>query len=317
MSGPICLFASSWFFSYVRLSFPKLKWLMLVISIPLVSVAMTTLFYTLSNPDIEFNTESNLLTSGGFGPNQVSAMLGLGLYTVVSAYMLFKNSFKMTVILGALALFFAVQSVLTFSRGGMYAAVGALVIGSLFQVDRLGRLIQRLIPVMALGAVFVIVLFPSLDDFTGGKLEERFESVDTTNRADIISSDLDVFWNDPYFGAGVGRSADERYAISQHYALSHTEFSRLLSEHGMLGVFAIMALGVGSFFNVKRQKQGIGRALSAGAIAWSAFFMLSAGMRLAAPGFIWGMSFVTIVATVRSTLHRSRSAEIGNDQGRT
>ena len=299
MSGPICLFASSWFFSHVQLSLPKLKWLMLIITIPLVSVAMTTLFYTLSNPDIEFNTESNLMTSGGFGPNQVSAMLGLGLYATVSAYLLFKNGFKMTVILGILALFFAVQSVLTFSRGGMYAAVGALVIASLFQVDRPGQLIKRLIPVVALAAVFVMVLFPSLDNFTGGKLEERFESVDTTNRADIISSDLDVFWNDPYFGAGVGRSADERYEISQHYALSHTEFSRLLSEHGMLGIFAILSLAIASFFNIKCQKKGIGRALSAGAIAWSCLFMLSAGMRLAAPGFIWGISFVTVVTAAK------------------
>ena len=181
----------------------------------------------------------------------------------------------------------------------MYAAVGALVIASLFQVDRPGQLIKRLIPVVALAAVFVMVLFPSLDNFTGGKLEERFESVDTTNRADIISSDLDVFWNDPSFGAGVGRSADERYEISQHYALSHTEFSRLLSEHGMLGIFAILSLAIASFFNIQRQKQGIGRALSAGAIAWSCLFMLSAGMRLAAPGFIWGISFVTVVTAAK------------------
>jgi hypothetical protein len=45
---------------------------------PAVSIAALALFGILTNPDITFNTESNFATSGGFGPNQVSSMLGLG-----------------------------------------------------------------------------------------------------------------------------------------------------------------------------------------------------------------------------------------------
>lgn len=297
MSGPICLFASCCFFSQIRFSGPQIKKLTLIMMAPITSIAITTLFYTVASPDIQFTNESNLITSGGFGPNQVSAVLGLGVFVAVLAFLSFRNNFGMIVLLGGLTLLFAVQSMLTFSRGGIYTAAGALLLVTLFQARQLGEFVKRFIPVIIIAAIFFVLIFPSLDAFTGGKLEERFESTDTTNRFDLVTQDLEVFSANPILGAGVGRSANERWVISHHYALNHTEFTRLLSEHGLLGIFAILLIGLATYFNLKRQNRGMEMAFVAGTIGWSCLYMMTAGMRIAAPAFMCGLSFVTILGS--------------------
>ena len=298
MSGPICLFVSCWFFSQVKLDDTRLKKLLLSLAVPLVSVAVATLFFTVTNPYLQFTTESNEMTSGGFGPNQVSAMLGLGVFISTSALLLFKNDMRTAILLGVLSLLFTAQSVLTFSRGGIYAAIGALAVLALFQAQSFAHFVRRFLPVAAIAAVFMLVIFPNLNDFTGGKLEERFESSDTTNRLSIMGMELQVFMDNPVVGVGVGEAIDERYQMSHHFAASHTELTRLLSEHGSLGVLAILSLVAATIYNLRRQTSRIGKAIVAGSIVWSGLFMMNAGMRLAAPAFIWGLSFVLVVDSV-------------------
>lgn len=294
MSGPICLFVSCWFFSYLKLSGVQMKKLLLSIAVPLLSVAIATLFFTVTNPYLQFTNESNHLTSGGFGPNQVSAMLGLGAFVMTSLILLFRSDLKTTLFTGGLALLFAAQSVLTFSRGGIYAAMGALAAVGLLQARDSRQLIGRFLPLLAIVAIFMFLIFPNLNRFTGGKLEERFESSDTTNRLELLELELQVFFEHPFWGAGVGEAIDERYRMTRHFAPSHTEVTRLLSEHGTFGVFAILALIGTGINNLRKQKTRIGKAFVAGVLVWSGLFMMNAGMRLGAPSLLWGMSFVLI-----------------------
>ena len=300
MSGPICLFVCCWFFSQVHLTEAQLKKLILFIAIPLLSVAIATLFFTMTASDLQFNTESNPMTSGGFGPNQVSSMLGLGVFLTASALLLFRNDIKTTVFLVVLTLLFAAQSVLTFSRGGIYAAVGALMILAIFQARDFGQFIKRILPVIFVGVVFLLAVFPYLNNFTGGKLEERFESSDTTNRYSIMEMEIQMFAENPLFGVGVGEAISQRLQMSQQLAASHTEFTRLISEHGSLGVLAILSLVVASVLNMRKQTTRSGKALVAGSLVWAGLFLGNAGMRLAAPAFMWGLSFVLIVESASS-----------------
>ncbi len=294
MSGPLALFVSCWFFSHLRLSWSQIKTLFFTAILPLLTVAVTTLFYTVTTADIQFTTESNHATSGGFGPNQVSAMLGLGAFLCISAYLLFKNRFQDNLYLGVLTVLFTAQSVMTFSRGGMYNAVGAALAVVLFQVQNVGQGIRRLLPVAGLAAIFLLLVFPFLNQFTGGKLQERFEDREATNRYELVESDLQIFLENPIFGVGVGESAVERTKIFGAQVASHTEFARIVSEHGIFGVFALLALGLTLAFNVMRQSSVEGKAMVAGMFVWSGVFMLNAGMRLAAPAFILGISFLTV-----------------------
>ncbi len=306
MSGPFLLFVSCWFFSHVQITLLQLKKLLIYITIPLVSVAFVSLFYTVTIENIDFFNDSNYIVSGGFGPNQVSSMLGMGVFLILASYLLFKNGFKDTAILSLCALLFAAQSVLTFSRGGMYNAIGATLAVAIFQMRDLRKNIKRLVPLFGLGLVFLLMLFPYLDDFTGGALQTRFEDTGTTGRTEIVEADFRIFYENPILGAGVGEARDLREAYFGKAVAAHTEFARIMAEHGLLGIFALCCLFLGVVHRLQKSRTDVGKALTIGVVAWSSLFMLSAGMRLAAPAFLWGLSFVTML------VQASRRNIVGN-----
>src|SRR5690606_17931335 len=101
-----------------------------------------------------------------------------------------------------LALFFAAQSVMTFSRGGMYNAVGAIIAVVLVGQKDLVTATKRAGLLAGIAMVFILVIFPVLNDYTGGNLQTRFEDTGTTKRADIAASDLEIFWENPVMGVG-------------------------------------------------------------------------------------------------------------------
>lgn len=295
LSGPLLLGVSCLFFANIRMTPSHLRRIIFAILIPLLSVASATLFYTVTAEEIYFTNESNFATSGGFGPNQVSTMLGLGVFLSVGCLVSFKLDAKLKILLGAAAIFFAAQSALTFSRGGIYSAVGASLVLVFFQFRNLGQGLKRLAPILALTGVFFFFVFPVLDDFTGGKLQERFEDTGTSNRLEIAQSDFQIFFEHPVLGVGIGLADEYRRRLYGYGAGTHTEFSRLISEHGIFGVGAVLSLVAMIIINFKRQKTTLGRAIVAGVSVWCVLFMINAGMRLGAPSFLWGMMFLTVV----------------------
>ena len=294
MSGPFLLFISCWFCSYLKVDWEQLKSYFFTLIIPLMSVAVTTLFYTVTAPVIVFNTESNHATSGGFGPNQVSAMLGLGAFLCISGYLILKNNLEEKIALGLLTVLFAAQSVMTFSRGGMYNALGAASAALLVRMLSPGEGFKRLLPIVAVGIFFLAVIFPFLNDFTGGKLEERFMESDPTNRAELVITDLEIFAENPFFGVGVGESFFYYEKMLNQIVGNHTEFSRLISEHGLFGIGAMVCLVLIFVSNFFRQTSSAGKALITGLFVWSSLFMFNAGMRLAAPSFILALCYLNI-----------------------
>jgi O-antigen ligase len=299
MSGPLALAISCVFFSNLRMTTLEVRRTFTAMVIPLISVAAVTFFYSVSNENLQFTTESNFATSGGFGPNQVSSMLGLGVFAAAVAMMAVRDSRRVKIFFGAAAIFLAAQSVLTFSRGGMYNAVLGIAALAVFQFRDVTSGLRKMVPIVLIGLIFLFVIFPQLNNFTGGMLGERFEETGTTHRADIVQTDFDIFLQNPVLGIGVGVSNQYRALRYEMSSSSHTEFSRLLSEHGLLGIVALLALGMTIVLNIKRQGNGFGRALSAGAAVWCIAYMLGAGMRLAAPSFLWGLTFLTIVSAGR------------------
>lgn len=300
ISGPTLLAVACWFFSYWKADENQLKKLFLCAIIPLATVAVTTLFYTVTSDDLVFGSESNHGTSGGFGPNQVSAMLGLGAFLTITWLLIFKNELRTKLYLMALGLFFIAQSMMTFSRGGMYNALGAVAVVLFFQMRNLKKGLLGVIFLTVVGGVFIFLIFPYMNNFTGGMLLSRFEQVDTTNRGDIIESDIQTFLENPITGVGVGFSQEYRVRYLHMEVASHTEFSRLLSEHGIFGLSAIASLIFMGAVNLKKQRTQVGKALFAGCLIWCLLFMLNAGMRLAAPSLIWGLTFITILVPAKN-----------------
>jgi O-antigen ligase len=308
ISGPLVIAACCCFFSVIQLNWRQVRRLFIALIIPISTVAFTALFYTVSNPEISFNTESNHATSGGFGPNQVSSILGLGSFVALMLLILMNNQYKFKILFAVLALFLAAQSVLTFSRGGMYNVIGAVAIVILVQARDIKKTVSILIPVLLITVLFIAFIFPLLNDFTGGLLQERFESTDPANRVEIIESDFQILFENPVLGIGIGEAKIYRQQIFSYVMNSHTEFTRLISEHGLFGIAAIVMLVVMSLFGFQKQKTPFGKAIVAGAVVWSCLYMLNSGMRLSAPGFFWGLAYISLIP-LKSAFRKNQNSE--------
>jgi len=292
LSGPFALLICAWFFSHLKLTRKQLRHMFLALIGPLIGVATVTLFGTLTRSDISFSAASNVATSGGFGPNQVSAALGLGVLLALFFVLDDGVTRNFKVLMFGVMMFLAVQSALTFSRGGLYNATGAAVLGSLYLIKDTRARVKFLFVAALCFVIANYVLLPYLDSFTGGTLSARFQSIDLTNRGDIAQSDLQLWLDHPVLGVGPGEAASYR----ESGAAPHTEFSRLLAEHGLFGFAAILLMLTAGARNLKRTRTAKNKAAVVSVMSWSVLFMLNAAMRLVAPSFMFGLAFATFLS---------------------
>lgn len=287
LSGPFALFLSVYFFHNISFDFARIRNLMLTCITPIIGVAAVTAFTTYTATEIRFSLNSNFRTSGGFGANQVSAILGLGALLALLYLLNSPAGKKQKLLIGASAVFLLMQCVMTFSRGGLYGAAGA-ALPALYFLGQQPRYRPKII--LALGSLVFcgLLIFPILNKFTGGFLRARFEQTTTTGRSELMETDLQLWRDNFVMGVGVGVSN------LQHFdgAASHTEQTRLLAEHGLFGVAALVIMLLIFFDSFGRTHDIQEKALVCCLFLWSFLFMLTAGMRLAAPAFVIGMSCI-------------------------
>ena len=77
-------------------------------------------------------------------------------------------------------------------------------------------------------------------------------------------------------------------------AAAHTEYTRLLADHGALGVMAIGVLALLALSAVVSSERGLSRAWSASAVVWALAEMSHSAMRVALIGFVFGIGFLRI-----------------------
>lgn len=297
LSGPLCLFASAWYMSQLRLSRRDVQMLLVSLIAPLLTIAAVTLLATHSAVDLSFTDESSLATSGGFGPNQVSVVLGLGaLASLMLAVDPIVKLWHRSVAFG-LVLFFGAQCVMTFSRGGLYSFLVAFLLAAVwFLRNRAVRM--RLIGVTAAATLITIaVIFPRLEEFTGGALADRFADTDPGHRKDIAMEDIRLWGEHPILGLGPGGARSQRRG---EFRIAHTEYTRLLSEHGLFGVLALAALVGLGLTQLLRHQPAQEKALRIAFMTWSLTSMLHLGMRVAAIGLIFGWSCSRILLASES-----------------
>ena len=123
-----------------------------------------------------------------------------------------------------------------------------------------------------------------------------------------MRADVQIWRENPIFGVGPGMGADLRGRSGGHMA-SHTEFTRLLSEHGLFGIGALlMLLGIGVRTFLCAEGAG-GKALTISLLASSFLFMSANGMRLVAPSLTFGLACATVLEDkrlIRRVRRRSR-----------
>jgi O-antigen ligase len=296
LSGPLALLVSAWFFTHLKLNLQQFQKLCLSFMAPVFAIGVFVLLATMTNPDLVFTGESNRGVTGGFGPNQVSAALGAGALLAFMCVLYDKRNPRRRFLLIGLFIFFVAQAAITFSRGGLYNLAGAGLLACAFLLrDSSARLKLAGLAVL-LYVIGAYVLFPQIDAFSGGALQARLENVDPTGRVELFVADMEIWSSNPILGVGPGQATELREEIM---LVAHTEFSRLLSEHGVFGLAALVMLLITGWKNLKRSHLVESKALVAASIGWSFIFMLNAAMRMAAPSFFFGLAFATFLFTVR------------------
>jgi hypothetical protein len=290
MSGPLAMMVAGCFFSQLSLTPEKLLRLFIALIGPIIGVAAVALFGIATTEEIVFGGESSHAASGGFGPNQVSSVLGLGTLTCFLILPEKDVDLKLKILCGAVMMFVAAQSALTFSRGGLYNAAGAVVLASLFLLKDSRTRIQLILAIILVSGISYFVIFPQLNNFTDGALSARFEDTEMTGREDIVHADLNIWFDNFILGVGPGLAKGHRGEFGRA-AAAHTEFTRLLAEHGVFGLVALFVFAGAAARNLVAARTARDKGLIIAVTAWSFFFMLNAGMRLVAPAMMFGLAF--------------------------
>jgi O-antigen ligase len=136
--------------------------------------------------------------------------------------------------------------------------------------------------------------------FTSGLIDKRYANQDaagrekadvSTGRRQLIAGELEAFKDSPFIGIGVGRSKEVHQEKLGYISTTHNEVSRMLSEHGILGIFALGILLLTPLVLRSRNRSNLYL------FSFLAFWFLTinhSSMRIAAPAFIYGLSVLSI-----------------------
>lgn len=263
---------------------------------PVAAIATIATRSTITSDSLTFKSSSNFITSGGFGPNQVSTVLGAGALLCI-LLSLTRTTTRLLALQIGLGVWFTGQATLTFSRGGLYS-LGAGVIAIVLVAMATQGARTRVIAGVIIGVLVVVALFPSLNDFTGDAIGARFEKSGTSGRDQIANADLDLFFQSPLVGVGVGVAKMERANTATGYdveAKAHTEWTRLLGEHGTLGLVAAILLLIMGMQGVRRSTTRWNRLVAAACAAWALVTLGHSATSVAAISFVFALSQLRLV----------------------
>ena len=258
-------------------------------------------------------TASNFATSGGFGPNQVATALGIGIFVmVVQLFTNSRNKLLLVINVGLLSLI-AYRGIVTFSRGGILTAVIISVIFITFyfqqaSVKQKGNMIgYALIMAITFGITWGLS-----SSRTEGLIDKRYANKDATGRikedlgtgrAELISSELAAFYENPITGIGIGKIKEYRYERTGIIAATHNEVSRLLSEHGIAGLIALVILILYPLLYRFKNRRNY---LFYSTLAFWFLTINHSSMRIAAPALIYALCLLNITYEKKNTVHRKQ-----------
>ncbi len=307
LSGPVCLGISALYCYDRRMSVGRLNEILLSLLLPIISMTVYLYLYTPSIKDVLTGTQSNFEASGGFGPNQVATILGLGMI-VLFARLFIKKQLLLNIIDLSLLAFLSYRAMVTFSRGGVLTAVICAMAFFLVYFIK-SSTIQKAVLVPRIATIAVVIgvtwLFTSFS--TSGLIDKRYANQDaagrekadlSTGRLELLDSELQAFYEFPLTGIGVGKVKEFRIEQTGRVSASHNELSRILSEHGLSGLFALIILVITPLTIRLRNKTNV---------YFYVFFLFwfltinHSSMRIAAPAFIYGLALITVINGKKKT----------------
>ncbi len=312
LSGPVCLGIAALYCYKQKEPFSIYDKITQAIALPIIANTIYLYRYNPNIKDVLNGTQSNFEASGGFGPNQVATVLGLGMFALVVRYIVFsKNGFQKLLNLVLLALV-SYRAIITFSRGGIITSlIIVFAFLGLYYLQSSGRLRKQL----SLSIVIIVLLSVGVWVFSSfqtlGFIDKRYSNQDasgrvkediTTGRVELVSSEFQEFFENPFLGIGVGKVKEARLERIGIEAASHNEMSRILAEHGFFGACAFLILLI--FPLVYRMKHRNNYLFFSFYLFW--FLTINhSSMRIAAPAFIYALCLLDI-QNGKPTLHRKQ-----------
>ncbi|WP_343707575.1 O-antigen ligase family protein [Flavobacterium sp.] len=301
LSGPVCLAVCSLYMLKRRILLKDLQNMLILMGLPIISTTVYLFLYTPSIKDVVTGTQSNFETSGGFGPNQVSTILGLGIFIFFTQLILFSKTKKDIFINGSLLIFISYRGIVTFSRGGVFTAIAMVI--CLFAVvyyfsNARGK--SKFIVVFALTGLMSIAIWTYSSLQTHGLIGKRYANKDARGREkkdrlggreEVMNAEINLFLKNPIFGVGAGMSKSERVEELGQEVASHSEITRLGAEHGVFGIFAFLILFFTPIVCYINNKQHLYF------LSFFIFWLLTinhAAMRIAAPAFIYALCLLSV-----------------------
>ena len=301
ISGPVCLGISAIYCYKRELTFQRLLGIITAFSLPLLCLVTYLYFYAPNIQDVVTGTQSNFETSGGFGPNQVSTILGLGIFIFFVQLMLNSSNGILQIINGGLVLFFAYRGLITFSRGGIYTGVAMiLLLLAILYFQANFQTKPKIAGIIVLSFLATLAVWSYSSIKTNGLLDKRYANQDAAGREKksqlsgreiLIESELKMFYENPILGVGVGKNKELRKSQTGIDLATHNEITRMLAEHGTLGIVGLLILVITPLYLFLVDRQNIL------ALSFFVFWLLTinhAAMRLSAPAFIYALSLLKV-----------------------
>lgn len=301
LSGPICLGLASIYTFGKRISMNEMGNILLMMGLPIISTAAYVNLYAPSIKDGLKGTGSNTLLSGGFGPNQVATIFGLGMFIFFTRVILYSRTKLMFVTNLIIAFYVSYRGFLTFSRGGMITGFGMITIFIFFMYINSaykGKVKLNYIIILITAVMAVTWLYTSIK--TEGLIEKRYTNRDAfgkekkdvlTGRGELAEDEIQMFLDNPFFGIGVGKGTDIRSEKNGFLTASHDEITRMLAEHGALGILGLMILFFTPLIYFLGNKQNLYL------FCFITFWFLTinhAAMRTASPSFVYALALLKV-----------------------
>lgn len=309
--GEVTLFVSAIYCYQRKVSIQQLEYIMKALALPIVSILTYLFLYTPSIKDVVTGTQSNFETSGGFGPNQVSTVLGLGMFCFFALLVVFSKTKKLQIVHLIFLIIASFRGIVTFSRGGVFTAIAMIAVFIFILYWFANAKAKNLILVLSLAAIFIGAGVWSYSvTQTGGMIENRYANKDARGREkddrlggreEIAGTELQMFMENPVWGIGVGKNKEYREQMTGIVAASHNEITRLLAEHGVFGIVAFIILLFTPLILYFNNREHIFL------LSFFIFWLLTinhAAMRIAAPAFIYALTLLKVQFVDETTIPR-------------
>jgi O-antigen ligase len=227
--------------------------------------------------------------------------LGLGIFIFFVQLMLNSSNGLLQIINGALVLVFTFRGLVTFSRGGIYTGVAmVLLLLAILYFQANFQTKPKIAGIILLSFLAALAVWSYSSIKTNGLLDKRYANQDAAGREKksqlsgreiLIESELKMFYENPILGVGVGKNKELRKSQTGIDLATHNEITRMLAEHGTLGIVGLLILVITPLYLFLVDRQNIL------ALSFFVFWLLTinhAAMRLSAPAFIYALSLLKV-----------------------